>query len=142
MTNNKKSNNSLFLYTALIFISAIIIIIFAAFAQTNVEMAQPSSVPGNTEEQTPNPSEGPQGIAKSASQLSQDNLDLLEENRELNKQLNELEKENKNYKLLLDAYADYNNGNNEGSKNTLSNIQYEELTPDAKTLYDFILSNI
>ena len=140
MTNNRQKN-SLFLYTALIFVAAIIIIIFAFFAQTHVEMSQPSA-PSQTPSDAVSQTDGPQGIAKTAAQLSQDNLELLEENRALNKQINELNEENQSYKYLIEAYSAYKNDEYEKARIFLEDIAYDELNVSAQELYDFISTNI
>ena len=145
---NKNGNNSLFLYTALIFIAAIIIIILAYFAQTNVERAQPSAsaestaVPAASESTPTGESSGPQGLVKTAAELSQDNLELLEENRELHNRVDELEAQQNIYEPLIEAYHAQSTGNTERAEILLEDIDYDSLSEEAKTLYDFISSNI
>ena len=67
----KPKNNSLFLYTALIFIVAIIMIIISFFGQSNIQKNQPVK------------SEELNSITEKASQLSEDNRLLMEENKTL-----------------------------------------------------------
>ena len=144
-SNNHGNNggNSLFLYTALIFVAAIIIIVFAYFAQTNVERSQPSA----TSEADALPAAvietaGPQGIAKTAAELSQDNLELLEENRKLHNKVDELEAQLETYEPLIEAYYALSTDDKERLKLLLEDINYDSLSAEAKTLYDFISSNI
>ncbi len=150
--NNQGNNNSLFLYTSLIFIAAIIIILFAYFTQTKVERAQPSPIP-ETEAAPYDPDAagpsippetegGPQGIAKTAAQLSQDNLELLEENRELHNRLDELEEKQSVYEPLIEAYYAKENGNTERAKLLLESIDYTTVTDEEKLLYDTIKSDL
>lgn len=138
---NENNNNSLFLYTALIFIVAIIIIILAFFAQTHAENSKPK-VSENPVTETSVPTGGPQGIAKSASELSQYNLELLEENRILNKELNDAENKINNYDLLLSANNYVSAENYDTALLIFNSINYENLTPDGKILYDSIKSKL
>lgn len=143
MSNNKRNenNNSLFLYTALIFIVAIIIIILAFFAQNHAANSKPR-VSQNPVTQTSSPTGGPQGIAKSASELSEYNLELLEENRTLNKELNEAEDKLQSYDLLLSANGYMSVNNYEAARTILNSINYENLTGDGKILYDELKSKL
>lgn len=148
--NNPAGNNSLFIYTALIFIAAIIIIIFAYFTQTHLEKAQPiqsdtavaASHDSDAPEETAIETGGPQGIAKTAAELSQDNLELLEENRELHKKVDELESQLSIYEPLIEAYHALIMNDNERIKLILEDIDYNSISDEAKTLYDFISTNI
>ena len=147
---NKNGNNSLFLYTALIFIAAIIIIIFAYFTQTHVERTQPLpsaetvAAPYDPEAPTEAPADtgGPQGIAKTAAELSQDNLELLEENRRLHNRVDELEAQLNIYEPLIEAYHSLGADDKERAKLLLEDLNYDSLSDEAKTLYDFLISNI
>ena len=143
-TNENHGGNSLFLYTALIFLAAIIIIIFAYFTQTNVERSQPSAsaeAVAASAEATPDAG-GPQGIAKTAAELSQDNLELLEENRMLHNRVDELEAQLEIYEPLTEAYYALSKDDIERIKLLLEDIEYDSLSAEAKTLYDYISSNI
>ena len=149
-TPENNGANSLFLYTALIFIAAIIIIIFAYFAQTNVARSQPSSSPETVASpydpdaptEAPVQTNGPQGIAKTAAELSSDNLELLEENRKLHNKVDELEAQLNIYEPLTEAYYAAASGDTERTKLLIEDIDYESLSVEAKALYDFISSNI
>lgn len=135
--------SSLFLYTALIFLAAIIIIIFAYFTQTHVERVQPSASPeADALPAAVIETSGPQGIAKTAAELSQDNLELLEENRMLHNRVDELEAQLKIYEPLTEAYYALSNDDKERIKLLLEDINYDSLSEEAKTLYSFLLSNI
>ncbi len=136
-----KKDNSLFLYTALIFIVAIVLIILAFFGQTRINKAEPAVSPEATEAAAATP-DTLQGIAKSASELSSENLELLNENRELNKRLNETKTELETYQKLLDAYDCYSRNDKDGARFLLNEFDYNSLTSQCKTLYDFINTNI
>ena len=145
-SHNQSGNgsNSLFLYTALIFLAAIIIIIFAYFAQTNVERSQPSASDeaiAASAEASPDAG-GPQGIAKTAAEVSQYNLELLEENRMLHNRVDELEAQLEIYEPLTEAYYALSKDDKERIALLLEDIDYDSLSDEAKTLYDFLLSNI
>lgn len=147
--DNKRQKNSLFLYTALIFIAAIIIVLIAFFAQSHVNNSQPSISPAvSAASKTPLPASSalplskPQGIAKTAAQLSSDNLELLEENRELSKEIEALKAENNAHKKLIEAYNIYLVGDNTRAKILFSEIDKEKLSAYAKSLYDVLASNL
>ena len=134
--NNKNSNNSLFLYTSLIFIAAIIVIIFAYFSQANIERAQPEPSNTATEQYDPNAltaspeTGGPQGIAKTAAELSQYNLELLEENRELHNRVDELEEKLKiyePYEPFIEMYSSLSDSDKENLKLLLENMDLGSL---------------
>ena len=147
---NNRGNNSLFLYTALIFIAAIIVILFAYFSQTHVERAQPGQSPAteaapyDPEAQVPaSPgADAPQGIAKTAAELSRDNMELLEENRELHNRVDELEVQAEIYEPLINAYYAQGKSDNERAKLLMENIDYNSLSDEAKALYDDISSKL
>ncbi len=138
----KNKNNSLFLYTALIFIVAIIIIVLAFFGQTRIRDAQPLLSATPTAAATEVPKTPADGIVMSASQLSQENLELLNENRELNKRLDDAEEKNKNTEYLLAASGYMGAGNKDGAKKQLEMVDYDKLSDDGKLLYDSINSNL
>lgn len=102
---NKSENKSFFMYTALIFFAAIVIIVVAFFGQANVERALPE-IP----QATANPQDS--GITQKAAQLSEQNALLVTQSEAL-KQLNE---ELKNDVTALEARnaeleINYSNGN-------------------------------
>lgn len=141
MSNNSgasketKRDSTMFLYTALIFIAAIVIILLAFFSQTNLQNAQPANADVSS---SPSAEENLQGIQKTASELSDKNMELLEENRSLNKRLDEAESENETYSKLIEAYGYTKAGNAKEAKRLIADIDYESLSADAKTLYDEI----
>lgn len=142
MKNDKNQKNSLIMYTSLIFIVAIVIVILAFLAQKHSEKSKPlpttAEIVTSSPEVTDNPSAVPQGIAKTAAELSQENLELLEENRDLLKKTDELKEENNAYKKLIEAYTAMEADDSDRAKALISDIDYESLTQAAKTLYDLI----
>ena len=81
----KKENRSLFLYTALIFVAAIVIVVIAFFSQINMEKKHNEYLG----EQAANT------ITEKTAQLSEENLILLETTKNLNEQNTQLIEKNK-----------------------------------------------
>lgn len=107
MQNEKKNtgNKSLFLYTALIFATAILIIVIAFFGQHNLNKLQ-----GELPTETAVPATD--GIAQRAAQISEQNAMLVTQNEALNS----LNKELSSNKEALEAkntelQINYTNGN-------------------------------
>ena len=71
---NKNDNKSMFLYTALIFIVAVLLIIFSFLGQTNMQKNQPQVSESPDKEMS---------ISEKASILSEENTVLLENNNNL-----------------------------------------------------------
>lgn len=151
MSENKNNNRSLFLYTALIFFVALIMIILSFFGQSKLESNQPK-IP--QESATIAPISG--SISEKAAALSEDNRVLLEENNKLKADIEEaynnmkkaeneknaaLEKTNQ-YDLLLSAYGYFTVDNYDKAKEMLSKLNYDTLTEDMKILYDRIKNSI
>lgn len=133
-------NQSLFLYTALIFVVAIIMILISFFGQNKLQKSQPISTEGQ--------SFG--GITQKAALLSEENRILLEQNNDLsekiekkNEEISDMKKElqqmqdaNVNYELLLSVNGYLSVRNTDKAKEVLSRVVVEELTEDQKILYD------
>ena len=80
-----KSNRSLFLYTALIFVAAIAVISLSFFSQINAEKARETLL---AEEKNA------KSIIEKTSQLSEENRILLQTTNSLNKKIDDLTNEN------------------------------------------------
>ena len=140
----KQNNTSLFLYTALIFIVAIIMVIISFFGQNNIQKNQPVQ-----SQETLN------SITEKASQLSEDNRLLMEENRTLRTEIAELEEnaeiteteneelilEVENHNKLIEAYK-LSEKSRKKARELLLSIDTEELTPNQKEFYDTMLKKI
>ena len=138
---NKNDNKSMFLYTALIFIVAII---FSFLGQTNMQKNQPQVSESPDKEMS---------ISEKASILSEENTVLLENNSNLKKENQELSEENIQLKsdnesltqkqsqndLLLSANGYFTLGNNSMA---LDKVNYNDLSSDQKIIYDNIKNNI
>lgn len=146
--SNKNDNKSLFLYTALIFIVAVLLILLSFFGQTNMEKSQPQL---NNEDSKPL-----FGISEKAAFLSEENTALIAENTELKSEIDELKADMEKVKtaydvmsekqitndLLLSANAYYTMDNHEKAKEIINKITYDELSSDQKIIYDNINNSL
>lgn len=142
---NSGENKSLYLYTSLIFIVAILLIILAFFGQTNVQNSEPDI--DTLIEETEQPSNG---IAEKASVLSEENRVLIEEKTKLEEEIRtkdaiisgmENDKFNLNEKirindLLLQANGYLSVGNYEKAAEALNEVNYDSLSSDQKIIYN------
>ena len=138
--SNSNNNRSLFLYTALIFIVAIVMIIIAFFGQSNLEKNQPIQ-------------ENVSSIEEKTARLSEDNRILLEQNQSLqdtNKNLSEqvsnmqgqIDKysvETNNSNLLLDIYINIYEGNKSKASELLNTVDTNTLTDKQITFYNVLV---
>ena len=132
----KNDNKSMFLYTALIFIVAVLLIIFSFLGQTNMQKNQPQVSESPDKEMS---------ISEKASILSEENTVLLENNSNLKKENQELSEENiqlKSDNELLSANGYFTLGNNSMALETLDKVNYNDLSSDQKIIYDNIKNNI
>ena len=84
----KGENKSLFLYTALIFIVALLLIILSFFGDSHIKRNQPDIPPAATQATNGG------GLTERAAQLSEDNRILLEKCKQLEQNQTNLEGEN------------------------------------------------
>ncbi len=140
---NKNDNKSLFIYTALIFFVAVILIILSFFGQTNMQKNQPKIEENSEQTQQSN------GITERAAILSEENKTLIEENKKITKENEALKSENETLTekitvsdLLLSANGYYSLGEKSKVLEILHQINYDNLTDDQKTLYDNIKKNL
>ncbi|MDY3030202.1 MAG: hypothetical protein SOS24_00380 [Clostridia bacterium] len=133
MTTNKNNNKSMFLYTALIFVVAILLIVLSIFGQTNLQKSQPEV------EQTLEPSKQlGNSISEKAAVLSEENMVLLEENKSLKSENEKLKEQSKNVDLLMSANGYMSMNNKEKAAEQLAKVNAELLTEDQKILYNQI----
>ncbi len=130
---NKNENKSLFMYTALIFLVAMILIIIAFFGQTNLQNNQPEIEKTITELS---------GITEKAAILSEENKVLMEQNKALTTENETLKAENEaltkkqiTNDTLLSAYGYNKNGNKEMALEQLKKVNYAELNSDQQLIY-------
>lgn len=129
---NKNDNKSLFLYTSLIFIVAVLLIILSFFGQTNMKknMTQVDTEAANS------------GITERAAVLSEENKNLLEENNKLKTENQELTKKITTNDILLSANGYFSLGNNDKALEMLLAVNYDGLSVDQKIIYDNIKTAI
>ncbi len=126
MTQNN-NNKSLFLYTALIFIVAILLIIISIFGEAHPSKALPSPEPSLEH-----------AVTEKAAALSAENLRLTEEVSSLKEQNSAAKKQIEIYTLLSDALYQKSQGNNESAKQIVASLDYEMLDEKQKELYNSI----
>lgn len=140
---NKENSKSLYLYTALIFIVALVMIIISFFGQSNLEKTNKAIQNQKT-------------IIQKSAALSEENVRLVEENIALEKTVEEkdtaisnlnasIELKDKKinmYNSLMSSYAYYSLKNYTKAKELLDTIEYEALEGDAKVLYTQILNDL
>lgn len=130
---NKNDNKSMFIYAALIFFVAVILIILSFFGQTHLEKNMPK-IDENTEQT--------QGITERAALLSEENKNLLEENKSLKEENEELQNKLTENDLLLSANGYFQAGNNAKAFEMLNAVHYDNLSGDQKIIYDNIKNNL
>ncbi len=135
---NPNSNSSMFLYTALIFVVALILIIIAFFGQKNLmdlrRTTDAMSEPEQTEpiaDQTPSPEPRNDELAVMANTIST----LQAENTTLKSSVDIYEK-------LLAANGYISSGNNAEAEKIISEINSADLTGDQLILYNQILTTV
>lgn len=140
---NKDNSKSLYLYTALIFIVALVMIVISFFGQSNLEKTNKAIQNQKT-------------ITEKSAALSEENMRLVEKNLELEKAISEKDtailnlnasielkdKKINSYNTLMSAYAYHSLRNYTKAKELLETIEYEILEGDAKVLYTQILDDV
>lgn len=130
---NKNDNKSMFIYAALIFFVAVILIILSFFGQTHLEKSIPKAE-YNTEQT--------QDITERAAVLSEENKNLMEENKQLKEKNKDLEQKQTTNDLLLSANGYFIAGNNEKAFEMLNAVDYNVLTSDQQIIYNNIKNNL
>ena len=135
MTQNN-NNKSLFLYTALIFIVAILLILIAFFGDANLEKSMNSAL------QTAEPTvtqKAEASITERAAIISQENQKLMEENQKLKTESESAKKQLEVYTTLSKALAQKDAGNIDGAKEIIAGLDAESLDELQKSLYNKIM---
>lgn len=134
-------NKSLYLYTSLIFIVAIIMIIVSFFAQTHLDSSM------QREQDAEKVS-----LSNKAAQVSEENMQLVELNktlRELNAELTDknnalteekegLEKQIEITQVLMSAYIDLYDGKKNAATEKLETIAIEDLSDKTLVFYNIL----
>lgn len=133
----KKNSSSMFLYTALIFLVALIMIVLSFFGQSHLESTEETKQQAKT-------------ITEKASLLSEENLLLTEQVSSMQEQLEQketdilakqqsidgLQKELEACKAVISAYERCVEGNTEAGAAAIAAVDPAMLTGDIKILYD------
>ena len=145
----ENNNRSLFLYTSLIFIVAIIMILIAFFGQNNLQKNQPIQSEAELTSITEKAAElsednrilleENQKIIDENTRLSADNTRLTAENENVIQQLDSLSIENKNNQTLIKVYEFMYKSQKKNARNLLQTVNQEELTEEQKTFYNILL---
>ena len=144
---SKKSNRSLFLYTGLIFIAAIVVIALSFFAQVNSEKNHMKYFGEEA---------GATTISDRIAHLSDENKTLWETTEKLNKSIDELTVENTELTekvLTLDKQVSNNNkmyvvydkiksGNYSEALAELESVEKLFLTPEQETFYQYLTEEV
>ena len=137
----KRQNNSMFIYTALIFVVALILIILAFFGQTNLtnlrktaEDVPASETPSETVSETAAPQPTSTAVEELAI-LTNTVSNLRAENDNLQKTID-------TYENLLSANGYISVGNTDMAQKILNTIDRNALSDDQKILFDQISNTI
>lgn len=138
--NENKNNKSLFLYTALIFLVALLMIVISFFGQSNLEGARATEQKAKT-------------ITERASVLSDENLHLTEQVSSLTEALEIKDgllmeqqqtidlkiAENTNLNTVITAYRKLKEKKRTEARELIRTVNTELLTEDAKYLYEYVM---
>lgn len=136
-TNNKKENRSMYLYTALIFAMALLLIIIAFFSQTNISKlgnraneiaAETTTAPVETQTPTVYTSDEFARVSNMAATLDS-------ENKQLKEKLDVYEK-------LTEANTLIGNEDIEKATEIINNINESALSDNQKTFYNEIKNKL
>jgi hypothetical protein len=136
MMAHNNNNKSLFLYTALIFIVAILLILIAFFGDANLEKSMNSAL------QTAEPTvtqKADATIPERAAIISQENQKLMEENQKLKTESESAKKQLEIYASLTKALTEKEAGNVDGAKEIIAGLDAESLDELQKSLYNKIM---
>lgn len=145
MTQKNSDNKSLYLYTGLIFLVAIVMIVVSFFAQKHFENLRVIEIGAENV-----------SLSNKAAQVSEENLQLVELNRllklkntdlttqntELTTERDTLLKEKEAYKALISVYQKIVAGKEKAAKELLLNIYTEDLSSEQKEIYDALAKKI
>lgn len=145
MENERKNsqNRSMFLYTALIFAVALLLIIIAFFGQANKEKVDNIVEKTATETATAAPTEAASETdTEPAVQFTEEYAKLSNKVIALDAENNALKAKLDLYELLLSANKSISEGDIETAKNVVAEINSDTLTDDQKILFNQITLKI
>ncbi len=142
MDIKKSDNKSLVIYTSLIFMAAIIMIVISFFAQKHLEDARVSETEAENvtlSNKAASVSEENMQLVELNKNLKEENAGLMQANDELTKERDALLKETGAYKELNEVYEMLLEGNTKAATEKLSSIYTQDLSPDQKEIYDYLV---
>ena len=144
LKNSEKKNDvkSLFLYTSLIFIVAILMIVVSFFAQTHLEQSKVSEQDAekvSLSDKAAQVSEENMQLVELNKNLRETNEKLMEENSSLTSEKDKLTSEVSAYEALMAVYDKLYDGDKKAANELLANIYTESLTPEQKDFYDILV---
>ncbi len=128
-TNKPQQNRSMFLYTALIFLVALILIIIAAFGNTNINNLRRNA------EQIPTTEEATEAADDELAVLANSLSSLQAENERLSDELG-------TYTALIDAYVFIQSDRLDEAETAIANISPDLLSESQLILYNQITETI
>ena len=133
MAVNKNNNRSMFLYTALIFVVAILLIVLSFFGEANLERNQPA-IKGTMEPAK----QLNTSISQRAAVLSEENRILLEENQKLKDEIASLKEKQEAVDTLFSAMTYMSTNDKVNAQNELNKIDTELLSEAQMSVYETI----
>lgn len=138
----KKDNKSLFLYTALIFIAAIVIVVISFFSQINLEKKHNEyigdQVANSITEKTAQLSEENMVLLETTKNLNQQNSQLTEEKNELVGKNTALEESNRSSEQLYKIFNLINKKDLDTAKQQLEEVDASDFSGEKLVFYNYL----
>lgn len=143
----KNGNKSLFLYTVLIFVAALLVIIISFFSQVNMENKHNEYTGeehnANTiTEKTAQLSNENLILLETTKNLTQHNSQLMEENKELKASVERLEKKSATWDELYNIFNEIQKKNKQNAKQLFEAIDSQTLTDGQLSFYEYLKSKL
>ena len=137
--NKNTQDNSMFLYTALIFAVALILIIMSFFGQTNLTNLRKNHAEWTQEPQT---TQTTQPTQSPSVELNDEFAKMVNTVSTLDEENKALKKKSETSDVLFEANAYLQNADLENAKIAIEKIDVNVLTDNQKVLYNQIISKI
>ena len=142
----KNENKSIFLYTALIFLAAIVIIIISFFSQVNLEQKNNAYLESETAksitEKTAQLSQENMVLLETTKTLNQHNAQLLEENKGLKEKLQSFEGKDTKTQELFKAFKFIKKKDIQSAKKVMEALAPTDFSGDALSFYEYLAEEI
>lgn len=139
----KNENKSIFLYTALIFLAAIVVIIISFFSQVNLEQKNNAYLESETAksitEKTAQLSEENMVLLETTKTLNQHNAQLLEENKTLKEKILGFEGKDAKTQELFKAFRFVQKKDIQNAKKVLEGLTPTDFSGDALSFYEYLI---